>query len=57
MRNWCVFLRLISSFLRHEVQDTVCTMFAPYPEGVQVPHYHPIISYLTLLWDEMLDKE
>ena len=32
-------------------------MFAPYPEGVQVPHYHPIISYFTLLWDETQDKE
>ena len=32
-------------------------MFAPYLEGVQVPHYHPIISYLALLWDEMPDKE
>ena len=24
---------------------------------MQVPHYHPIISYLALLWDEMPDKE
>ena len=32
-------------------------MFAPYLEGVQVPHYHPIISYLALLWDETPDKE
>ena len=32
-------------------------MFAPYLEGVQVPHYHLIISYLALLWDETPDKE
>lgn len=46
-----------SSLLTLDLQNTVCTMYDPYPHGVTVPHFHPLIEYLATLWDNTPEKE
>src|ERR1700744_668223 len=45
-----------SSLLTQTFQAVVCTMYDPYPEGVRLPLFHPIIGYLARLWDATVDK-
>ena len=53
----CYYIISYSLLLTLNLQNTVCTMYNPYPHGVKVPQFHPIIEYLATLWDNTLEKE
>jgi hypothetical protein len=45
-----------SSILTQALQANVCAMYDPYPDGVKLPLFHPIIGYLARLWDATMNK-